>query len=671
MPTHSGRKRGMTTLYKAFMSYSHAADGKLAPALQRGVQRLGKPWYRRPVVRVFRDETSLSADPGLWSGIERALEQCEFFLLMASVQSATSPWARKEVEWWVGHRSVERLLIVVTDGTIAWSVGATDFDWKKTTCLPDLLQGRFREEPHYVDLRWARDRSDLSLRDSRFRNAVLTLAAPLHGRPMDELDGEDLRQQRLLRIAAGVAVVVMGVLTLVSMVERRSAQEQTRMAESRSMAAKSVELLGQTGGVDKAILLAVLAWRLSPTDEARNALEKLGSASMDVAKIMGQHTSEQIDSLAFGPAADKAPLLATGSSDGVTIMWHVPGGTVAGPPIGSDQRRIYELTFSSDGSHLLTRGLGAPTEDEPNHETIVLHDLTSGVRRIVPTDAFFLKHKSGSDLEGATSLSPDGQQVAFFSDKEIAVWNSTTGGFQYKTVPRRLIGLHFVANSRLAFVTEDSDSYIIGFTRGLWDLETGAIRMGSMVRREGVRMGNTISFSSDGSMMVIWGFNGEPAFLYQSSDGLNLQPLNFPGKAVMKNDIRFTVAFDGEGKRVAMAGNQLAAWDLAEGRVLKVIALGSGGGDGPVALSPDGRWLAGTEYGKVVIWDMNATESHAPTKTLEVACSLSGNNQRECIRRLCEKVSPLINDKDLSETLGSFDYEKLKRTALSEPCAYR
>jgi integrase len=106
----------MAAFYRAFLSYSHAADGKLASALQRGIQRLGKPWWRRPVVRVFRDETSLSADPGLWSGIQRALEKCEYFLLMASAQSAASPWVQKEVEWWFQHRSAENLLIIVTEG---------------------------------------------------------------------------------------------------------------------------------------------------------------------------------------------------------------------------------------------------------------------------------------------------------------------------------------------------------------------------------------------------------------------------------------------------------------------------------------------------------------------------------------------------------------------------
>jgi hypothetical protein len=99
-----------------------------------------------------------------------------------------------------------------------------------------------------------------------------------------------------------------------------------------------------------------------------------------------------------------------------------------------------------------------------------------------------------------------------------------------------------------------------------------------------------------------------------------------------------------------------------------------GGGaqtDRLVALSANGRWLASTEDGKVVVWDLNAKESKEPAGRLEVACSLSGNNQRECIRRLCEKVSPLINDKDLSDALGDFDYERLKRTALSEPCSPR
>jgi len=50
--------------YDVFISYSHAADGRLAPALQSGLQRLAKPWYKPRALRVFRDDTRPRRQPG-------------------------------------------------------------------------------------------------------------------------------------------------------------------------------------------------------------------------------------------------------------------------------------------------------------------------------------------------------------------------------------------------------------------------------------------------------------------------------------------------------------------------------------------------------------------------------------------------------------------------------
>ncbi len=50
----------------AEVSCSHAKDKPIAAALQSVVRKLGKPWYRRRALRVFRDDTSLSATPHLW-----------------------------------------------------------------------------------------------------------------------------------------------------------------------------------------------------------------------------------------------------------------------------------------------------------------------------------------------------------------------------------------------------------------------------------------------------------------------------------------------------------------------------------------------------------------------------------------------------------------------------
>src|ERR1700680_2229687 len=64
---------GGTVVYDAFISYSHSADGRLAPAVQAGLQRLARPWYRIRALRVFRDESGVSVNPPLWTSVGAAL----------------------------------------------------------------------------------------------------------------------------------------------------------------------------------------------------------------------------------------------------------------------------------------------------------------------------------------------------------------------------------------------------------------------------------------------------------------------------------------------------------------------------------------------------------------------------------------------------------------------
>lgn len=182
--------------YNAFISYSHAADDKLAPALQSALHRFAKPWYRLRQLHVFRDKTSLTADPGLWSAIENALRQSEWLLLLASPEAANSHWVQKEIGWWLENRATNRLLALLTEGDIVWEPGRNDFDWASTTALPRLLAGRFSEELLYVDLRWAKTEEKLSTRQPRFLDAVADIAAPLHRRPKEDLVGEDIVQHR-------------------------------------------------------------------------------------------------------------------------------------------------------------------------------------------------------------------------------------------------------------------------------------------------------------------------------------------------------------------------------------------------------------------------------------------------------------------------------------------
>ena len=150
-------------------------------------------------LHVFRDETGLSTNPHLWSAIETALDDSDWFVLLASPESAASEWVNKEVAHWVatkpvGSHPAGRDRRRPGSGTRR----SNDFT-ADSTAVPPALRGALRDEARHLDLRWARDETDLDLRNSRFRAAVADLAAPMHGIAKDDLEGEDIRQHRRAR----------------------------------------------------------------------------------------------------------------------------------------------------------------------------------------------------------------------------------------------------------------------------------------------------------------------------------------------------------------------------------------------------------------------------------------------------------------------------------------
>src|SRR4051812_22138086 len=199
-------------LYDAFISYSHAKDKPIAAALQSVVQKLGKPWYRRRALRVFRDDTSLSATPQLWPTIEQALEQSRFLILLASPEAAASHWVSREVAYWVEHKSADTLLIAVTDGALFWDGERNDFAWREGTPLPPALKGRFAAEPKWVDLAVYRDGADK--RDAKFTELAADFAAAIRGMPKEDLLSLEVRLQRkaltLAWSAAGSLLILAG-----------------------------------------------------------------------------------------------------------------------------------------------------------------------------------------------------------------------------------------------------------------------------------------------------------------------------------------------------------------------------------------------------------------------------------------------------------------------------
>ncbi|MEJ2887883.1 toll/interleukin-1 receptor domain-containing protein [Actinomycetospora aeridis] len=267
--------------FDAFFSYSHD-DGAVARTLQRELERFGRRWYQARRLRIFRDDTAMSANPDLWRSIVEGMRRSRRLVLLASPAAAQSEWVDREIAWWLDHRPDELPLLVLTAAT---------GDEGLPSVLPPRLARVMSGEPFWVDLRPDDRESTPSPDDARFRRAVENLAGPLNGLEKDEIVGEHLRERRRLRQLTGAAVTVLAFLTIVAvlfaiyaLVQRDEAQEQARVALSRSMAQQAVATI--PARLDTAQVLAAQAYRLDRNPETRAALLQTSTASPELTAIL-------------------------------------------------------------------------------------------------------------------------------------------------------------------------------------------------------------------------------------------------------------------------------------------------------------------------------------------------------------------------------------------------
>ncbi len=188
-------REGSGRTYDVFISYAHAGDAGISAALQQGLQHLAKPWNRRRAMEVFRDETSVSASSGSEPSIGHALDASRWFVLLASPETAKSDWVSDEITHWVSTKGADHLLVVVTEGTWIWDKSSGDLS-PASTAANRALRGVFTTEPKYVDMTWAQNDADLTLHNATFRDQVATLAAAIREVSEEDIEGEDVTQQR-------------------------------------------------------------------------------------------------------------------------------------------------------------------------------------------------------------------------------------------------------------------------------------------------------------------------------------------------------------------------------------------------------------------------------------------------------------------------------------------
>ncbi|WP_329385107.1 TIR domain-containing protein [Streptomyces sp. NBC_01351] len=431
----------------AFISYSHQQDVPLAQALQRGLHRLGRPWTRRQTVSVFRDTTSLAASSDLGGAILKELADSRYFIYVASPAAAQSRWVREEIEFWIEHCPMDRFLIAVSDGTIAWDPSLNDWDWSRTTCLPEVLRGKFAKEPLWVDLTAVRAAEEFSLRDAPLRDAVATLLAPLRGRTKDEIDSEDLRQRRTaLRMLRG-AVTALSFLLVTALIagflawqQRNEALARARTSASLALAARALEMAATDPR--RSAQYALYAYATEPTGEAAQALARAVAGNDKVSRHMQGGNEAVAD---WRSAGNRPPTVVAVSRDGSTMAYYTAFDTEAkGPGVG--YVHLYDIRSGKALPSLDGEGWplsGGPLQLSADGRVLAVAVWPNRIELWDVPQARLMRTIAAGNRDGlsnatmgfrAFALSPDGQRLAaaFHSmpverDVHIAVWDTASG----------------------------------------------------------------------------------------------------------------------------------------------------------------------------------------------------------------------------------------------------
>jgi WD40 repeat protein len=652
-------------LYNAFISYSHTADGTLAAALQSALHSFAKPWYKLRALHIFRDQTNLAVNPALWSSIRDALDQSLFFILFASPEAAASPWVAKEADYWISRNGASRFLIVLTGGTLKWDHLSVSFTSEHTNSLPTSLLRSFPEEPLFLDLHWARDGATrFRMREPRFHEAVLQLAATLHNQPKDELDGADIRIRRQTRLLAGSGLVAILLTALFALRQTRVSHEESVQNLASSLAAKSAKVLADSPArAREAALLAIESNRLNPSFEGNQALRAAVSllpASAQMYPPENSSPTERIRDVAFSPdGATLAIARDDGSTQLMDVVNHKPLGffgpdeqpvariELQGGPQGApmDNNSAVSVAFNSSDSLLATgtrdgvahvwavpggRELlrilhGAPVSQvafHPKGNQLVTASDDGHVRVFdVAGAALVADFRCPGKLVSA-SFSPGGDLLAALSSEgTISLFDPA-----HRKLLRTLVGGEAAFN--MAFSTSGKRlATASGDFAFVWDVTTGRqlLKATHAVSSETLTPMQWIcnaTITSDGKLLAYAARGDNLAHVWNVETGRQILELRHDSAVA-------AVSFNADGTKLGTGSYDGTArvWELPSGRELERGSLG--GGAEVVAFSPtSGRFAAGGVEGSVFVSETRRADRPAyfdlPSDVHSVAFSPDG-----------------------------------------------
>jgi hypothetical protein len=384
--------------------------------------------------------------------------------------------------------------------------------------VPQLLCGVFEgTEPLYLDLRWAKEQVHFSRKHPSFAAGLAQLSATIRGRELDEIFGDDVREQRRTRnfLWAGIMVLLLAAIFAGwrwwgELQARQNAEEQRSRADGATVAAQNSEV------------------KVRKTA----ALADLDLSSLYLSRIKPDWP-EALAHLARGLRTDPANALLRQSSILLltTNVWYFPSTK----PI-PDNNWVPATNFSPDGTRIVTASY--------NNNTARIWDARSGEPIGQP-----FRH---DDSVNSASFSPDGTRIVTASlDHTVRIWDARSG--EHIGQPLR----HDDPVNFASFSPDGTQILTGSFDARIWDVPSGK-PIGQLFRHEDSV--NFAGFSPDGAQIVT--ASGNTARLWDAQSG---KPIGQP----FHHDYPVTSAnFSPDGVRIVTAsdGGSVRIWNSRSGK---------------------------------------------------------------------------------------------------------
>jgi len=290
----------------------------------------------------------------------------------------------------------------------------------------------------------------------------------------------DAAARRRLRRLTQVLLVLALVALAFAAWQWRQATRQRDLARSRHLAAQALARMNDR--YDLALLLAVEAYRIVPTTEAKGSLLEVLLHRPRLERMLHGHHGE-VYAVAWSP---DGALLASGAQDARVGLWDAAGGGQRVRWLEGHDHIVRSVAFSPDGRRLASGG---------HDRKVIVWDVATGKAAGEPL--------AQPDRVEVVRFHPDGARLAvLLANSQVVLWETVSR--RSKTVE---LGTGLKLND-LAF-SPDGRLLAIAHSEGLavWNLEAdaGPVAVGPAAWIAAV------AFTPDGKKLAVGQANGEVA----------------------------------------------------------------------------------------------------------------------------------------------------------------